>query len=151
MDVFEREQAFSDKFDCSFPYRNLGEAAALIEEARSISANAAFCVLYQIACPPSSAEISRETQQELLTMWVDSAASPLAASIVIFARHVFNGGVVTTEEALALMHQVAAADGQYAALAVVSHLAYEGLEGDEFDMIDILESVRPTLKRILHA
>lgn len=44
-----------------------------------------------------------------------------------------------TEKALYETHEVAMTEGQYAALAVVSHLAYAGSEGIDCELIDTLE------------
>ncbi len=54
MDTTNQEQAFSDKIDGKFPYSDASKAAALIAEARSISTNAEFCVLYEIISPPAA-------------------------------------------------------------------------------------------------
>lgn len=66
MDITNQEQAFSDKIDCNFPYSDASKAVALIAEARSISTNAEFCVLYEIICPPACEGLSKHSQRELL-------------------------------------------------------------------------------------
>ncbi|SCX34658.1 hypothetical protein [Agrobacterium rosae] len=139
MGITSREQAFSDKIDCKFPYSNSFQAAALIAEARSISTNAEFCVLYEIVSPPASQRLPKLTQRELLAAWIENAASPLAARIADLASQVIDCGKVPTEKALNEMHEVAVFEGQYAALAVVSHLAYAGSEGVDHELIDTLE------------
>ncbi|RYG96682.1 MAG: hypothetical protein EON58_11495 [Alphaproteobacteria bacterium] len=50
-----------------------------------------------------------------------------------------NGEAVSLEMGLALMREVAAAEGQYAAFEVVSHLAYQVAEEAEYGLIDTLE------------
>ncbi|WP_421358028.1 hypothetical protein [Agrobacterium rosae] len=139
MDIPSQEQAFSNKIDCKFPYSNDSKATALIAEARSISTNAEFCVLYEIVSPPASQGLPKLTQRELLAAWIENATSPLAARIVDLASQVIDGGKVPTETALNEMHEVAVFEGQYAALAVVSHLAYAGSEGFDHELIDTLE------------
>jgi hypothetical protein len=139
MDITNQEQAFSDKIDCRFPYSDASKAAALIAEARSISTNAEFCVLYEIICPPASEGIPKHIRRELLAAWIENPTSPLAARIADLASHVIDGGKVPTEKALAEMHGVAATERQYAALAVVSHLAFAGSEGVDCELIDTLE------------
>jgi hypothetical protein len=138
MDTTDQEQAFSDRIDCKFPYLDASKAAALIAEARSISTNAEFCVLYEIISPPASEGLPKQTQRELLAAWIENASSPLAARIADLASQVINGGKVPTETALDEMHKVAATEGQYAALAVVSHLGYAGNEDDDCELIDTL-------------
>ena len=139
MDITNQEQAFCHKIDCKFPYLDASKVAALIAEARSISTNAEFCVLYEIISPPASEGLPKQTQRELLAAWIENAASPLAARIADLASQVIDGGEVPTEKALDEMHEVAATEGQYAALAVVSHLAYAGCEGVDCELIDTLE------------
>ncbi|MCX8998863.1 hypothetical protein NOF55_17265 [Rhizobiaceae bacterium BDR2-2] len=139
MDTTNQEQVFSAKIDCKFPYLDVSKAAALIAEARSISTNAEFCVLYEIIAPPASERLPKQTQRELLAAWVENATSSLAARIADLANEVIDGGEVPTEKALDKMHEVAATEGQYAALAVVSHLAYALSDSVDCEMIDTLE------------
>jgi ABC-type nitrate/sulfonate/bicarbonate transport system substrate-binding protein len=139
MSITDQEQAFLDKIDCKFPHRDTSKAGELIVEARSISPNAAFCVLYEIVCPPASKQVSRNVQRELLDAWIDNATFPLAASIAGLARAVFDGEEVPTEKAIVVMRDVAAIQGQYAALAVVSHLAYQGADEADRNLVDTLE------------
>lgn len=139
MDISNQEQAFSDKIDCRFPYSDASEAAILIEEARSISTNAEFCVLYEIVSPPASEGLPKHKQRELLAAWAENAASPLAARIADLANQVIDGGKVPIEKALDEMHELAATEGQYAALTVVSHLACAGRKDVDCGLIDTLE------------
>lgn len=139
MDITYQEQTFSDKIDGKFPYSDAFKAAALIAEARSISTNAEFCVLYEIISPPASEGLPKHIQRELLVSWNENAASPLAARIANLASQVIDDGKVSTEKALDEMHELAATEGQYAALAVISHLAYAGSEGVDCELIDALE------------
>jgi len=139
MSITDKEQAFLDKFDCKFPYHDAAKAEALIFEARSISPNAAFCVLYEIVGPPASGRLLGLTQTDLLAAWIDKSSFALAAPIADFAKQVLNGEVVSLELGLVLMRQVAAVKGQYAALAVISHLAYQVAGEAEYELIDTLE------------
>lgn len=139
MDTTNQERAFDHKIDCNFPYQDASRAAALIAEARCISTNAEFCVLYEIVAPPASEGVPKQTQRELLAAWIQNAASPLAARIAGLASQVIDGGNVPTKTALDAMHEVAATEGQYAALTVVSHLAYAGSEGVDCELIDALD------------
>jgi hypothetical protein len=139
MSFTDKEQGFLDKFDCEFPYRDAAKAEALILEAWSISPNAAFCVLYEIVGPPASAILPGPTQTDLLAAWIDKSSFPLAAPIANYAKQVLNGEAVSLELGLVLMRQVAAVKGQYAALAVISHLAYQVAEETEYRLIDTLE------------
>lgn len=84
MDIANQEQAFSDKIDCNFPYSDASKAAALIAEARSISTNAEFCVLYEIISPPASEGLPKHTQRQLLAAWIESAAPRLLLALPIW-------------------------------------------------------------------
>jgi len=139
MDTTDQEQAFSERIDCKFPYLDASQAAALIAEARSISTNAEFCVLYEIISPPASEGLLKRTQRELLAAWIENASSPTAARIADLASQVINSGKVPLGAALDAIHKVAATERQYAALAVVSHLGYAGSDGNDCELIDTLE------------
>jgi hypothetical protein len=139
MSITDQEQIFLDKIDCNFPHQNALQAAALITEAWSLSSNAAFCVLYEIVCPPASEEVHKQTQRELLAAWLENSALSLAAAVAEFAKQVLEGEVVSTAQTLQLMGKVASIRGQYAALAVVSHLAYQTAENADYVLIDALE------------
>lgn len=139
MSITDQEQAFLDTIDCNFPYRDAPKAESLITQARSISANAAFCVLYEIVNAPASAELAKRAQSELLTTWSDNWSSPLAIPIANLTRRVLEGEMLPTDQVLTVMREVAEIQGQYAALAVVSHLAYQVAEESEYGLIDALE------------
>ncbi|TCR78280.1 hypothetical protein [Rhizobium sp. BK376] len=140
MDNVKREQAFADSIDCRFPYSNLAAAAALIEEARSISVNAVFCIFYEIVCPPRSrrTELSRERQRELLFLLTQDFEHPLVDRLVEFAARIIEGRKIAANEAVGIIAEIGKFDGQYAALAAVSSLAYDAL-GEDFGALDALE------------
>ncbi|MEV4608223.1 hypothetical protein MRBLMR1_003259 [Neorhizobium sp. LMR1-1-1.1] len=139
MNSIDQERAFSDKIDCKFPYLDTSKATALVAEALSISPNAAFCVLYEILAPPHSEKVPKQRQRELLATWSELASFPLAVPISNMASHVIDGREVSTKQALNLMREAAAIQGQYAALTVISHLAYAGNENLDCDAVDTLE------------
>lgn len=135
----DQEKRFLREIDCKFPYRDASKAEALIMEAQSFSSNATFCVLYEIVCLPASESLPKQTQKKLLATWVDNSNFPLVASIADLAGQVLDGEPVPTKQALVVMREVATIQGQYAALAVVSHLAYAGSDGADCEVIDALE------------
>ena len=83
--------------------------------------------------------MSKQTQRKLLAQWADKATFPLAASIAGFAQQVLNGQVASAEQVSALIGEVASVKGQYAALAVICYLAYQGSEDVVCDIVDSLE------------
>lgn len=139
MNLIEREQAFSDKIDCRFPYSDPSASAALVAEANLISPNAAFCVFCEIVCPPPSARLSRQIQHDLLTTWLNASAYQLAAPLADMARHVIDGGKVTTGRAMEIMREVGATEGLYAALSALSYIAYRGSDCERLDEMDALD------------
>ena len=137
----DREKLFADAIDGRFPYADLQAAAALIAEARAISANAAFCVLYEISCPPHPREdhVTVERQRELLGIWADGFQHPLATPLLQCAATIIGDSPLATEQALRIMKDIGAFQGQNAALAIASAAAY--VHDEELTRVDSLEEL----------
>lgn len=139
MSRLNREKAFAEKIDCHFPYHDWSQAASLIEEAWSISENAAFLVLYEIVQPPHSSVLTEKIQTKLSTLWMNGAESSHAKTTGALALRMLAGSKLTFQEVLTTMSDVASSTGRYAALAVLTSLAYSALEGDALRTVDEME------------
>jgi hypothetical protein len=60
------EDEFIAAIDCRFPYDDVALAQSLIDEACSISGNAAFMVAHELARPPMSCAAADSRRLELL-------------------------------------------------------------------------------------
>lgn len=114
-----RELPFQDLIDADFPYDQDEKALSIIKDARSISANATYIVLYEICCLPFPNVASKERQRELVRVWADGFEHPLKASMLRCAEHVIVGTALPLPDALAMIEEVGRFEGQRAALALV--------------------------------
>ena len=114
-----QDRTFSDRIDCRFPYHEHRAARHLIEEARAISLNAAFCVLQEICSPPYHSPVTLSRQQELLGQWVAAVDHPLAEAVLPCAKALLNREEVPPMIAGPVLLRVGQHDGQFAALALV--------------------------------
>ena len=113
------EEEFISSIDCRFPYMDTGKALKLVDQACSISANAAFMVVSELACPPHSAFAPAE-QRHLLLDRIDALLShPLKDAVIPFARRRINCDRITGAESASAMRFVARFRNEYNALAIV--------------------------------
>ncbi|MBC7768868.1 MAG: hypothetical protein H7124_08770 [Phycisphaerales bacterium] len=114
-----QDQTFADRIDCRFPYNEHGAAQRLIEEARGISLNAAFCVLQEICSPPHPPPVTFARQQELLGQWIAIVDHPLVEAVLPCANALLNREELPSMVAAPILTRVGQHDGQLAALALV--------------------------------
>jgi hypothetical protein len=114
-----QEQAFADRVDCRFPYNEHWAAQQLIEEARGISLNAAFCVLHEICSPPHPSPVTLARQQELLSEWIAAIDHPLVEAVRPCAIALLHREQVSSSVAECVLTRVGQHDRQLAALALV--------------------------------
>jgi hypothetical protein len=114
------EGEFIRAIDCRFPYDDSAAAAALIDEACAISANAAYMVVEELARRPRSARASDSTCLTLLDQVDARFSHPMKDIVLSVARRMVRHEVVPFEECRLIMQEIAAYPGQFHALAVVS-------------------------------
>ncbi len=81
-----REAEFIQRIDACFPAERARLSEALIEEACSISPNAAFMVASELARPARNAKASVKQRLSRLDHWESRFRHPLARSIANLAR-----------------------------------------------------------------
>lgn len=97
------EADFMSAIDCRFPYEDGELAASLIEESCSISPNAAFHVLFELACRPASCTAPLDVVLRLFLKLKSEFQHPLNGVIFPIAEKMIKGEIVTFEEAKAAM------------------------------------------------
>lgn len=112
------EREFIESIDCCFPYSDGEAAPRLIEVACAMSANAAFMVVYELACPPRHERVTRDVLQALLAQVEARLNHPLKAVVLPIARTRIDGNEITVGDAVVAMRKIAAYVDQYNALAI---------------------------------
>ncbi|HEX5138392.1 MAG TPA: hypothetical protein VFY93_15555 [Planctomycetota bacterium] len=125
------EADFVIEIDCQFPYVDRERALALTSEACSISANAAFGVVYEICNVPRGVAADPETRDAVLRRIETLLSHPLAKVILPLARALVEGEHPTSSEQIDAMRKVAAFPGQYYALQVALYAGNPEDPGDE--------------------
>lgn len=113
------EADFISAIDCCFPYEDTARATELIEEACSISADAAFMVVHELARRPCSSKVVDSVCLALLEQLDHRFSHPLKDMVLNVARRMVRRQSLPFEEFTKCMHQVACHRGQYNALAVI--------------------------------
>ena len=113
------EADFIEAIDCRFPYGDAALAESLIDEACSISGNAAFMVAHELARRPESSSASDAVCMALLDRLDERLTHPLKDSVLAVARRMVRREPVRFDECKALLSRIAAYPGEFNALAIV--------------------------------
>lgn len=113
------EEEFLGAIDGAFPYGDRARAHALIEEACSISSNAAFMVAHELARLPKDVVVEDQWRLGLLERLRERLEHPLKAPILDVAARMVRGDALAFGECRALMGRIADFPGEFNALAVV--------------------------------
>jgi hypothetical protein len=125
------EAPFEAEIDGRFPYNHPARCKALIEEARTISLNATFCILDEICRPPSSTTVSQDRQRELVNEWASGFEHELKGPLQTCANALIGNEPLPWAEAVAVMDRIGNFDGQRAALSVAYFSGdCDSIEGD---------------------
>jgi len=112
------EAEFVAAIDCRFPYDDADRAHARIDEACSISSNAAFMVAHELARRPRGCRATDATVNALLDRLDARFDHPLKRDVLRVARVMIRAETVRAGECHALMREIAAHPGQHGALAI---------------------------------
>ena len=127
----DADKAFTELFDCRFPYHD-PSASALIRQGWQTSLNAAFCVLNELCRPPQNSDVAKERLRELVTEWASDRDHPLTAPMLDAAHALIDGVPVLWSEGVELMKRVGNYEGQRAALAIAYFASdCDSPEGDD--------------------
>ena len=114
----KEEVAFIERIDCCFPYAETDKAQRLIAEACSLSPNAVFTVLYELACAPATALATQQPRRALLSCVEAQFTHPLLPLLADIARRMIDRDALPVSDAIAAMRAVAAYRNEYAALNI---------------------------------
>lgn len=113
------EQEFISLIDCCFPYHDQDEASRLIVLGCSISSNAAYMVVEELARVPVSVKVSSERLLSLLREIDSHFKHPVKKLVTDIATRMIHGDLLTLSETLSAMREVAAFRNQYCALNTI--------------------------------
>lgn len=95
------EQQFLDEIDCNFPYRNKKKCIELIDRALSISSDAVYAVVYELAYPPNSKKSTPKSLLfELLDIIDNKFEHSLKSMTFELVRILINGQKIKVKEAI---------------------------------------------------
>jgi hypothetical protein len=122
------EATFVDSIDARFPYTDLDAGLQLAEHACTISANAAFAVVDELARPPRGTAAPSAHRLAILERIRELLDHPLASVVLDLARRLVRDERPSVDDALRTMRLISAHPGQYAALSV-AYFACEDSSG----------------------
>lgn len=123
------ETEFLNSIDCRFPYQDEPHWRTLILQGKSISANASFGVLHEIARKPFGHGVSEREQLVMLDGWcAENDDHPLAQPVVEAARAIITDHLLAVDRVLELLDRVRAYPHQYNALNII-YFACDDLQG----------------------
>lgn len=117
-DPVTQSNEFINKIDCRFPYHDLEACKALIQEGCSISSNAAFMILHEIARVPNGVEVSTERLFTILDAWDNAFDHPLKPLLIGITKEMILRRELTVENALRALDEIAKYRGEYNALNI---------------------------------
>jgi hypothetical protein len=122
------EMTFLESIDCQFPYHDHARAIAVVEEACSISPNAAFAVVDEISRLRLDKPISVEFSTTLLALIEQRLSHSLVKPIIRIAQKLVLNQPVSVTESVLVMREVERFPGQYSALSV-GYFACDDVDG----------------------
>jgi hypothetical protein len=136
------EQEFVESIDCRFPYEDTAAAEGLVDQACSISSNAAFMVAHELARIPAGTRIPQATLLELVGYLDSRLEHPLKDAVFPVVRAMVCGERISDADAVELMDRIKLYAGQRNALAIVYFAAEKGGDVVESACESILEAWR---------
>jgi len=112
------EAEFINSIDCCFPYKNAEKAFKIIEFGSSISPNASFAVLHELARAPTSQTISEAQLLKLLGHWKLKTKHPLKTYLLPIVEQLIEGKTVSKNKAANAIKEIAKYPHQLSALAI---------------------------------
>ncbi len=122
------EADFMLSIDCRFPYEDGALAISLIEESCSISPNAAFRVLYELACRPASCMAADGVILHLMSKLHSELGHPFCETLFSIAERMSRGDSISLLEAESALKESQLYPGIYSALDLIVRAAEERYE-----------------------
>ena len=142
MDKIENiETKFINKIDCKFPYYDSKASKSLIEEAKSISPNAVFTIIEEIARVPVSdrGKVSEFELKNLLKQTISNFKHPLLVNLLPTVDLMIENKEQTVDNAIILMNEIENYPGMWGALSLVYFSCDDvnGIVDQKFDEIKL--------------
>jgi hypothetical protein len=112
------EIEFIDGIDCKFPFDDMAACKRLIKQALSISSNAAFMILHEIARAPRGKKVSVERLYEILEVWDQEFEHPLKSLLIGITHTMLKNQDLPVEDVLSAMDEIAKYRYEYSALNI---------------------------------
>lgn len=122
------ETEFVSLIDCRFPYHDRAESQRLLVLGCSISSNAAFMVVEELARVPASVTVAPDRLLDLLEEVNTRLEHPIKELVIDVAKRFINGDRLSLSEARDAMREVAVFRNQFCALNVIYFAADEPWE-----------------------
>ena len=133
------ETKFIDKIDSKFPYSDTKVSKNLIEEAKSISPNAVFTIIEEIARIPISEreKVSESELKNLLNQTISNFKHPLLDHLLPTIDLMIENKEQTVDNAIILMNEIENYPGLWGALSLVYFSCDDvnGIADQKFDKI----------------
>lgn len=133
------ETEFISLIDCRFPYHDCAESRRLIELGCSISSNAAFSIIEELARIPKSGAVATSLRAELLLDISNRFEHPVKDLVVGVTKRLINGEHLSLPETLQAMNAVGAFRNEYCALNVIYFSVDDHWEDVDFLYDEITE------------
>tara|TARA_Y100000739_G_C20382694_1_gene361966 strand:- start:184 stop:648 length:465 start_codon:yes stop_codon:yes gene_type:complete len=135
----EIETQFIDKIDSKFPYSDVKLSKSLIEEAKSISPNAVFTIIEEIARISVSdrKKVSESQLKILLNQTTSNFEHPLLGHVLPTVVLMIENKEQTVDNAIILMNEIENYPGLWGALSLVYFSCDDvnGIADQKFDEI----------------
>ena len=132
------EQEFLDAIDGRFPFTNTQRARDIIRVGCSISAEAAFAVVYELAVPGASARAPRAIRHDLLNLVDEELDHPAKELVLPIVRKRINGEMTPGNDIIVAMKEVEKRGCVWSALNILS---YSCVEEDEDAVSETYEQI----------
>lgn len=127
------EETFISSIDCCFPYEDESQWRKLILQGKSISDNATFMVLEEIARKPYGNPVSEKQQLEMVDAWEsENKQHPLAKDIIEAAKAIIVHKPLPIATLLDYMNKVQEYRNQFCALNIL----YSACDEPDFEVVE---------------
>ena len=133
------DREFEALIDCRFPYGDAHAWRRIVDLGRSISPNAHFTTLDEIARPPAGAQVTAAEQREMAVYWAAGFEHPLKDAVLECAMARIEHRELSVEHVLRVMDEIAVHEGQWGVL-VVAVFACDDVEDRAYARFDTIKT-----------
>lgn len=115
----ERLSAFCQKIDRKFPYDDIEESTKLIHEAFTISSEAVFMIVHELARLPANAPEFKSERLSMILIIKEKLNHPLANDVLEVARKMICSEAIAEQETIDKIKVIGNYPGNYNALNTI--------------------------------